>query len=785
MKTSINLLVALIILMFAISADAQTTEFTYQGTLKDNGAPANANYDFEFALFDAVSVGNQVGATIPKNNLLVTNGVFAVKLDFGSVFPGANRYLEIRVRLTGQPTFTTLSRQLINSEPYSVKSVNSDNATNATNATTATNATQLGGVAANQYVITIDPRMSDSRMPTAGSANYIQNQNSGPQVSSNFNISQTGKASIFDAATQFNINGARLLSNPGAHNLFVGAGAGSVNDTGAFNLFAGKDAGAANIGGSENAFVGYGAGQVSQSGDGNSFFGAKAGNGSNFGNKNTFIGWSAGFNTLGVNANENTFVGAVSGIFNSTSRGNTLIGFGANTTNPGTLLNATAIGNRAFVTQNNSLVLGSINGVNFCSVATDCGDTSVGIGTTNPGSKLHVFGNGPLRITADSDSNAGFALRLNNSPKWSIATVSSGYFTIFNDATAQNALLIDGTTNAVQVPGNLNVTGTISGTGSGLINLNGANITGGTITSTQLSSDALPNSSSLKLLGSQRWDLLKGQASFNVGTSPRGMAFDGSNIWVANGGENTVTKLRASDGACVGTCTFSVGTTPNFLAFDGANIWVANSGSNNVTKLRASDGANLGTFTVGTFPFGITYDGANIWVTNANSNTVTKLRASDGSNQGSFPVVSPGPIVFDGANLWILRGTSGVTKLRPSDGASLCFLSQVDITISLVFDGTYILLGNAGSVTKVKTSDCTSLGFINNGGGAANGIGFDGTNVWATSNDNIVKLRASDGTTLGVFSTGSSPNRFAFDGANMWVTNSNNTVTRMPPAFPQ
>ncbi|MEP6788305.1 MAG: hypothetical protein ABJB40_07735, partial [Acidobacteriota bacterium] len=71
--------------------------------LKDNGSPANANYDFEFALFDALSGGNQIGATIPKHTVLVSNGVFAVKLDFGSQFPGANRYLEVRVKLSGQP----------------------------------------------------------------------------------------------------------------------------------------------------------------------------------------------------------------------------------------------------------------------------------------------------------------------------------------------------------------------------------------------------------------------------------------------------------------------------------------------------------------------------------------------------------------------------------------------------------------------------------------------------------------------------------------------------------
>jgi len=51
---------------------------------------------------------------------------------------------------------------------------------------------------------------------------------------------------------------------------------------------------------------------------------------------------------------------------------------------------------------------------------------------------------------------------------------------------------------------------------------------------------------------------------------------------------------------------------------------VANEGSNSVTKLRASDGANLGTFAVGFNPEGVAFDGANIWVANKGSNSVTK-----------------------------------------------------------------------------------------------------------------------------------------------------------------
>ena len=67
------------------------------------------------------------------------------------------------------------------------------------------------------------------------------------------------------------------------------------------------------------------------------------------------------------------------------------------------------------------------------------------------------------------------------------------------------------------------------------------------------------------------------------GEDPYGVAFDGANIWVANENSNTVTKLRASDGALLDT--FPVGHKRYRIAFDGVNIWVANGGSGTVSKL--------------------------------------------------------------------------------------------------------------------------------------------------------------------------------------------------------
>jgi len=333
--------------------------------------------------------------------------------------------------------------------------------------------------------------------------------------------------------------------------------------------------------------------------------------------------------------------------------------------------------------------------------------------------------------------------------------------------------------------------GVFNGNGSGLTNLNGANIAGGTITTTQLSGDAQPSSSSLKLLASLRWDLLKGQASFTVGTSPIAVVFDGANIWTANLNGFNVTKLRASDGANLGSFPAGNGN-PNSIAFDGTNIWVATNGaSNNVTKLRASDGANLGTFSFGTGAAGVVFDGTNIWVATPSAGNVLKLRISDAAILGTFPVgSSPLQAVFDGANIWTSNfGSNTVTKLRASDGANLGTFPVNGSPEGIAFDGASIWVANFNSsnVTKLRASDGANQGTFSVGTNPQ-GVAFDGSNIWITNfnSNTATRLRASDGTTLGTFPTGTQPEGMAFDGTNIWIAiRGNNLVTRMAPAFPE
>ncbi len=88
--------------------------------------------------------------------------------------------------------------------------------------------------------------------------------------------------------------------------------------------------------------------------------------------------------------------------------------------------------------------------------------------------------------------------------------------------------------------------------------------------------------------------------------------------------DNSVKKFRASDGDLLGT--FPAGPYPTSLAFDGTNVWVANCQVNgSITKLRASDGAMLGTYPAGVQPTAIQFDGVHIWVANPGTNSVRKM----------------------------------------------------------------------------------------------------------------------------------------------------------------
>ncbi len=104
---------------------AQGTAITYQGQLTASNAPANGSYDMTFALYNASSLGSQVGSTITTSAVGVSNGLFTVVLDFDGVFNGTSYWLQIGVRTNGVGSYSPLSpRQELTPTPYAITAEN-------------------------------------------------------------------------------------------------------------------------------------------------------------------------------------------------------------------------------------------------------------------------------------------------------------------------------------------------------------------------------------------------------------------------------------------------------------------------------------------------------------------------------------------------------------------------------------------------------------------------------------------------------------------------------------
>ena len=268
-------------------------------------------------------------------------------------------------------------------------------------------------------------------------------------------------------------------------------------------------------------------------------------------------------------------------------------------------------------------------------------------------------------------------------------------------------------------------------------------------------------------------------AKTTVGDHPVAVKSDGEDLWVANFGSATVSRVHASDGKLLQTWTgasnaravlvargrvFVVGRSnpgtiyvidpaqpagavtlltntlpqnPLSIAFDGFNLWVASSLTGIVSKVNPNTGA-VTSFSGFTNPLGVIYDGSNIWITELGADTLKKLDSNGNVLQTVNVGFNPQHPIYDGTNIWVPKTSDDtVTVVRASTGAVLATLSNNGLSFPehAAFDGERILITNASSTVSLwKASDLTPLGSFS-GATFVTGACSDGLSFWLTLDD--------------------------------------------------
>ncbi|MFT3750368.1 MAG: hypothetical protein QM768_18780 [Agriterribacter sp.] len=221
------------------------------------------------------------------------------------------------------------------------------------------------------------------------------NQSLTPGVTNTQDLGSTAKnwKNIY-VGTGYYLKNFRIIYTPGTSNFFAGQSAGNANTTGFGNSAFGDKALYSNTSGTLNVAIGPSALYTNTTGFASVAVGDSALQVSTS-SLNVAVGSKAlGKTTIGSG---NSALGYRALRTNITGSKNTSVGYFADVLSSG-LSNATAIGAYAQVHTSNSLVLGSVNGINGATAT-----VNVGIGTNAPTERLHVVGNQLL------DGNLTFA----------------------------------------------------------------------------------------------------------------------------------------------------------------------------------------------------------------------------------------------------------------------------------------------------------------------------------------------------------------------------------------
>jgi hypothetical protein len=290
-----------------------------------------------------------------------------------------------------------------------------------------------------------------------------------------------------------------------------------------------------------------------------------------------------------------------------------------------------------------------------------------------------------------------------------------------------------------------------------------------------------------------------------VGSSSNAIAFDGTNMWVANeivsftGTPGSVTKITPSG---VITTYKGTGSTPAAIAFDGTNMWTANLNGNSVTKISPT-GAMTTYPGTGAAPDSIAFDGTNMWTSNLKGKSVTRITPVGVMTTYILPDKAtanfggPADIAFDGKNMWVTDDDDNgiaskipqgsVTEISPS-GVMTTYVGTDPWPTAIAFDGTNMWTANRAQNAQLKSNSVTKIsptGVMTTYSGIPvipMSMAFDGTNMWVVDGNGMSVTKV---TPLGTMTTytlgeGEADGGIAFDGTNMWVANYNSgSVTKI------
>ena len=236
-------------------------------------------------------------------------------------------------------------------------------------------------------------------------------------------------------------------------------------------------------------------------------------------------------------------------------------------------------------------------------------------------------------------------------------------------------------------------------------------------------------------------------AEVPVGPEPRAIAVGGGSVWVANEGNETVTRIGSSSRK---TTTITLQGHPTGLAFADGAVWAA------------------------------TIEGGLIRIDPKFESAADPVRVSGGVGNADLP--GPPAVVPAGGALWVSAPDTTLVRVAPGFGRRKSFTPDTGVDGPLASGAGTLWAAAASFVAPIDPVTGLGAGAAVHLSGVSTALTYGRGAVWtiSTKADDLQRIDPAIGSVTDTVTVGRNPTGVAVGSGAVWVTNgSDGTVTRL------
>ena len=293
-------------------------------------------------------------------------------------------------------------------------------------------------------------------------------------------------------------------------------------------------------------------------------------------------------------------------------------------------------------------------------------------------------------------------------------------------------------------------------------------------------------------------------ATTEVGDNPQTLGFGGLGLWVAHGGDQTLTPIDPDTGEAGEP--IPLGTLPGAVVVTDDSVWVGSIEGRSIVRVEPDEGGDpeVSTVKVGRTPQAIALGNDSLWVAAFDDGTIWRIDLASGEvSDEPFQLEDafPSAIAYGFGSLWVTDVVDDtLLRLDEATGEVEQTIAVGDSPTGIAVDenGVWVANFNDATVSHIDPDTNASVGEAVVVGGKPGGIAAGDNYIWVTRQPpegeqddipqgerkgSLIRIDPVENEWTGeVFTVGDAPQGVVVGAGSIWVADQeSDTVTRLTP----